>query len=74
MDQEYFRQQAQRVRDLAERADPFIRRRLLDLAERYDVKGGGPSRASRAIERPLPLPRSVPTAVGPARHEEKATP
>lgn len=56
MDQEFCRQQAQRVRDLAERADPFTRKRLLDLADRYDVEGGGPSRASRAIERPLPLP------------------
>jgi hypothetical protein len=48
------------VRDLAERADPFTRKRLLDLANSYDVKGGGPLRASRAMERPLPLPRAVP--------------
>jgi hypothetical protein len=60
MDQEFYRQQAQRARDLAERADPFARKRLLDLADSYDVKGGGPSRASRAIERPLPLARAVP--------------
>ena len=53
MDQEFYRQQAQRARDLAERADPFTRKRLLDLADGYDVKGGGPSRASRAIERPV---------------------
>lgn len=60
MDQEFYRQQAQQARDLAERADPFTRKRLLDLADSYDVKGGGSSRASRAIERPLPLPRAVP--------------
>jgi hypothetical protein len=60
MDQEFYRQQAQRVRDLAERADPFTRKRLLDLADSYDVKAGGPSRAPRAIARPLPLPRAAP--------------
>lgn len=59
MDQEFYRQQARRARDLAERADPFTRKRLLDPADSYDVKGSGPSRASRAIERPLPL-RAVP--------------
>jgi hypothetical protein len=55
MDQEFYRQQAQCVRDLAERADPFTRKRLLNLADSYDAKGGSPSRASRAIDRPLPL-------------------
>ena len=39
MDEEFCRQQALRVRDLAGKADPFTRRRLLDLADRYDVKG-----------------------------------
>ena len=63
MDEEFFRQQAQRARDLAGQADPFTRKRLLDLADRYDVKGGKPSRASRIIERPLPISR-----VGPVRH------
>jgi hypothetical protein len=60
MEQEFYRQQAQRARELAERADPFTGKRLLDLVDSYDVKGSGPSRASRAIERPLPLPRAVP--------------
>ena len=45
MDLEFYRQQALRVRDLAEKADPFTRRRLLDLAGRHDA---------RIIERPLP--------------------
>jgi hypothetical protein len=60
MDRESYRQQAQHVRDLAERADPFTRKRLLDLADSYDAKGGAPSRASLAIERSLPFPRAVP--------------
>lgn len=57
MDQEFFKQQALRARDLAAKADPFTRKRLLDLA---DAKAGGPSRASRIIEPPVPLPRDWP--------------
>ncbi|MGY2930842.1 hypothetical protein ACVWZ6_000444 [Bradyrhizobium sp. GM6.1] len=52
MEQEFYRGLAQRVRGMAEKADPFTRRRLLDLAKRYDYKGGaaGPG----GTERPLP--------------------
>jgi hypothetical protein len=62
MDTEFYRQQALRARDLAEKADQFTRKRLLALAEKYDAKAGGPSRASRMIERPLPLPREWPVS------------
>jgi hypothetical protein len=62
MDREFYRQQAQRVRDLAEKADPFTRRRLLDLAGRYDARAGSPSMASRMIERPLPRTTQPPSA------------
>jgi hypothetical protein len=41
---------------LADKADSFTKKRLLDLANRYDQQTGRPSRASRTIERPLPLP------------------
>lgn len=58
MDQVFFREQALRVRGLAEKADPFTRKRLLDLADKYGAKAGGPSRASRLIDSPLPLPKS----------------
>ncbi|MFQ3451767.1 hypothetical protein PMN64_00360 [Bradyrhizobium sp. UFLA01-814] len=58
MDHVFFREQALRVRDLAEKADPCTRKRLLDLADKYDAKAGGPSKASRLIDRPLPLPKS----------------
>jgi hypothetical protein len=54
MDSEFYREQALRARDLA---DQLTRKRLLALVERYDAKAGGPSRASRIIERPAPLPR-----------------
>jgi hypothetical protein len=59
MDEEFYRQQALRVRDLAGKVDPFTKRRLLDLAAKYDAEGGVPS---RAIERPLPLPRANPVS------------
>lgn len=63
MDVELFKQQALRARDLAEQADPFIRKRLLALAERYDAKVGVPSPASRMIERLVPL-REWPASTG----------
>ncbi len=66
MESELFRQQALRARHLAEKADPFIRKRLLDLADRYDARAGGPSRASRAIGRPVSVSSGWPvsTAAG----------
>lgn len=60
MEQEFYRGLADRVRTIAEKADPFTRRRLLDLAKRYDTKGG--SRPAHSVERPLPLPRTTPPA------------
>lgn len=54
--EEFYRDFAQRVRDLAENADPFTKRRLLDLAKRYDLKSGpGP-----AAGRSLPPQRAMP--------------
>jgi hypothetical protein len=38
MNDEYFKEHAARVRSIADRADPFTRKRLLALAERYDGK------------------------------------
>ncbi len=55
MDEEIFKQQALRARELAEKADPFTRKRLLDLADKYEAKAAGISKASRLIENPLPL-------------------
>ncbi|UWU75421.1 hypothetical protein N2603_36125 [Bradyrhizobium huanghuaihaiense] len=53
--EEFYSGFAQRARDLAEKADPFTRRRLLDLAKRYDArsKPGGNTR-------PRPPPRTTP--------------
>jgi hypothetical protein len=36
LDQEFNRRQAALLRELAEQADPFIKRRLLDLVSRYE--------------------------------------
>ncbi|CUT13447.1 hypothetical protein BF49_4527 [Bradyrhizobium sp.] len=60
MEQEFYESLAQRVRALADRADPFTRRRLLDLAKRYDAKGG--TARSGPTERPLPVPPTTPPA------------
>jgi hypothetical protein len=49
---EYFKQQADRVRAMADKADPFTKKRLLDLADRYDAKLGKPSRATRQLRLP----------------------
>jgi hypothetical protein len=49
MDSSFLKEQANRCRSLAENADPFIKKRLLDLAAKYDAKLGVPSRASRTL-------------------------
>jgi len=38
MDSEFLKQRAAHCRFLAEKADPFIKRRLLDLATSYDAR------------------------------------
>ena len=38
MNDEYFKEHAARVRQIASFADPFTKKRLLDLAERYEGK------------------------------------
>jgi hypothetical protein len=53
MDASFYRERADQVRDLAERADPFIRKRLLDLATSYDLKASGkPVAPTRQIPYP----------------------
>jgi hypothetical protein len=49
MNDQDLKDQAQRVRDLAEKADPFIKKRLLDLADKYDARLGLPSKAVREL-------------------------
>jgi hypothetical protein len=47
MSEAYFKEHAARVRDIAALADPFTKKRLLALAEKYD-----PAKPTRAT--PLP--------------------
>ena len=39
MNEEFRKQHAKTVREIAEKADPITRKRLLDLASRYDGAG-----------------------------------
>jgi hypothetical protein len=38
MNEDFYKQRAREVRDIAAKADPFIKQRLLELADRYDGK------------------------------------
>jgi hypothetical protein len=57
VDINFLKAYAERCRSLAENADEFTKRRLLDLAAYYDkrVKAAGPSAATRALVAPLNL-------------------
>jgi hypothetical protein len=57
VDTNFLKTHAERCRSLAENADEFTKRRLLDLAANYDkrVKAAGPSAATRALITPLHL-------------------
>jgi len=43
MNEEFFKDRAKTVRDIADKADPFIKKRLLALAARYEAKPRPPS-------------------------------
>jgi hypothetical protein len=61
MNDEYLREHALRIRALADKADPFIKKRLLELTDRYDRKLGKPSRATSALRSLAAMnPRSNP--------------
>jgi len=49
MNDAYFKEQSRRVRAIADKADPFTKKRLLALAESYDARIGRPSRAVRQL-------------------------
>ncbi|WP_092262265.1 hypothetical protein [Bradyrhizobium sp. Rc3b] len=67
LDHEFNEQRAKLLRELAEQADPFVRRRLLKLVERYEPKGRAapvrePTLSDDAADRkqaPPPDPRST---------------
>jgi hypothetical protein len=49
MDNSFLKEHAARCRSLADKADEFTKRRLLDLAAKYDDRLGHPSRAASVI-------------------------
>jgi hypothetical protein len=55
MDTIFLKAHADRCRLLADNADEFTKRRLLDLAAHYDkrLKAAGPSAATRFLQAPL---------------------
>jgi hypothetical protein len=55
MDSSFLKEQADRCRSLAENTDQFTKKRLLDLAEKYDHRLGRPSRAVRMLRIPTSL-------------------
>jgi hypothetical protein len=56
MNEQFFHDRAKTVRELAERADPHTRRRLLDLASRYEKK---PHPPTTLVVEPKPLTNAV---------------
>jgi hypothetical protein len=55
MDNSFIKEQADRCRRVAENADQFTKRRLLDLAAKYDDRLDRPSRALRTVTVPASL-------------------
>jgi len=55
MDESSLKLLAYRCRKLAENADPFIKKRLLDMALQYDSRLDGPSRAVLSLQDPLAI-------------------
>ena len=57
MDTNFLKTYAERCRSLAENADEFTKRRLLDLAANYDKRlmRAGPSASTRVLKAPLHL-------------------
>jgi hypothetical protein len=49
MDEEFLKQRVRLTRDLAEQADPFIKRRLMDLANNYEARLTRPSQATVSV-------------------------
>jgi hypothetical protein len=57
MDTNFLKAQAERCRSLAENTDEFTKRRLLELAAKYDKRlaAAGPSAAKRILKAPFDL-------------------
>jgi hypothetical protein len=49
MNDDFLKARAREVRSIANKADPFIKKRLLDLAEGYEGRVGRPSRGTTRL-------------------------
>ena len=56
MDNSFLKEHAERCRSLAATADEFTKRRLLDLADMYDLQLSRALRASSFMRSPVNLP------------------
>jgi hypothetical protein len=54
IDDEFYRNRARHIRELADKADPFIRKRLLDLAGNYDAMVRRSHRPTAVVPAALP--------------------
>jgi hypothetical protein len=59
MDEAFMKERALHIRNLAEKADPFIKRRLLDLTASYESRLGRPSQASMRLVSSQPPERNL---------------
>ena len=48
-EEEFLKQRVRFIRDLADKADPFIKRRLMDLANNYEARIARPSQATEIL-------------------------
>jgi len=55
MNDEFLRERARTVRSIADNADPFTKKRLLNLAERYEDRVGLVHRAASRLVAPQVL-------------------
>jgi hypothetical protein len=70
MDDEFLKQRLRLTRDLAEKADPFIKKRLMDLANSYEATLTRPSQATVNVlsisVAPPPAPTILSISVAPS--------
>jgi hypothetical protein len=74
MDVSFLQESAERCRSLAEKADEFTKRRLLDLAKKYEHRIARSSPATRFIRTPAGLADAPGRAYAPDRHGTDASP
>ena len=59
MDEAFMKERALHIRTLAEKADPFIKRRFLDLAASYESRLRRPSQVSMRLVSSQPPERNL---------------